>query len=223
MAKRRKYPPAYYKYQAEHPPVTIHINKKIKDALEKIRQERSYAEVLVDILKGDMDWEKSVKELPRNESIIMYRRGYHEAKERYAIWGKCKSCNLERPLTKVGICAECLEINEPEYSYFRDMTIAGFISDEDFKRAKVRMPDTQTLSYRNGMKRGYDNGYGDGYDKGYADGKGEAENEFKVTYNCSECGRPIILRQDSKEMYEVRIFLKSKGWIHGNHELQNKT
>lgn len=217
MVKKRKYPPAYYKYQSEHPPVTLHLNRKVKAALDSIRGNRSYSQTILDIFNGNIDWENSVRELPKNEAVIMYKRGYSEARNLYGSFTECRICKMPRIVTKNGVCTRCLEIKEPQYKNFRNMTLAALVDDDDFVRADVKMPVIEQLSYRNGMKRGYDNGYGDGYEEGKSHGYDEAKEKYMITYNCSECGKPITLDPDGPELKEVRALLHDKGWRHGNH------
>ena len=74
MVRKRKYPPAYYRYQSEHPAITIHVSKKIKSLLDNIKGSKSYSDVVHDILSDKLDLEDKIKELPKSESIIMYNR-----------------------------------------------------------------------------------------------------------------------------------------------------
>jgi len=56
-----------------------------------------------------------------------------------------------------------------------------------------------------------------GYDfylKAKADGFKEAEEEFKITYPCSVCGQPIVMRPGGADHKGASNYLNSAGWGH---------
>jgi len=51
------------------------------------------------------------------------------------------------------------------------------------------------------------------YSKGYNDGYRKAELEFKVTYVCNVCGKPIVVNtRDEKEA--IKQYMEDGGWGH---------
>lgn len=209
MSKKKHYPPSYVRYQLEHPPVTIHLNKRLKKNLDAIKKGRSYSQLLLEILEGAFNIEKEIEELPVSESLVAYIRGFKEAKDRYSKWDVCNKCGRELPLWRDGKCDLCHKLgSRPDFSCFRDMESASLLTDEDFEKARVRMPALERLSYRNGMKRGYNEGYGEGYDEAF-----EIEH---FTAPCSVCRKPMYFSSNSRNWIEVRETLKSvfNNWRH---------
>lgn len=84
MPKSRHYPPSHVKYQLENPPVTIHLNRKLKERMDAVKGTRSYAQLMREILEDTFNLEEEIKRLPVNEAVISYARGFEEAEERYA-------------------------------------------------------------------------------------------------------------------------------------------
>lgn len=83
MAKvKHYYPPSYYRYQKENPSISIRLTKDLREALDKVRGELSYADVVRRILRKDF---KEFYERAFNE-------GYGKAFKDYAIWYYCAIC-----------------------------------------------------------------------------------------------------------------------------------
>lgn len=214
MSKSRHYPPSYMRYQIEHPPVTVHLSKKVKENLDAVRGNRSYAEVINEILDGTFNLEDEVKRLPLNESVISYARGFEEAEERYAQLGTCLKCKGEyNYLWKDGKCDKCHKKTEgPDFSHFRDKIPITWIDESDFEKAKIKLPNLEKLSYENGYKRGFEGGKDAGYMLGYD----EAEEEFKITYPCSVCGKPLVMRPGDKDHIAMKGYMREHGWEHSS-------
>ena len=60
MQRKRHYPPSQIKYQIEHPPVTVHLNKKLKEIPDTVKGPRSYAQVISDITDGKFNLEEEI-------------------------------------------------------------------------------------------------------------------------------------------------------------------
>lgn len=209
MPKTKHYPPSYIRYQIEHPPVTVHLSKKVKENLDAIKGDRSYAEVINEIINDTFNLEQEIQRLPINEAVISYHRGFREAETRYAQWGVCKKCGREWSLWKDGKCDFChKEGSKPDYSYFRDSESVKVVKKEDFDRAKVKLPRLERLSYENGRKRGYDGGWSDGFD--------EAIENYRITYPCNVCGKPIEMEPNSKSHSAMISYMHQNGWGHTN-------
>lgn len=206
MAKKTHYPPAYYRYQSEHPSITVHVNKTLKDILDRIKGNRSYAQVIIDVLQEKIDVQRKVELLPVSEAVISYYRGFAEGKDEYAALDKCRKCNRVNILNREGLCSRCDPKVLPKFSRFRDMDIASFVDEDIIQQAGVKMPILEQLSYRNGMKSGYRNGYEEGY--------GAARKEFEITYRCHNCGKPIAIKSGGKEHNDAARFLTESGWGH---------
>lgn len=211
MPKSKHYPPSYIRYQIEHPPVTVHLSKNVKENLDAVKGNRSYAEVISEILDGTFNIEQEIERLPVNEAVITYQRGFKEAEARYAQRGICKKCGREWTLWKDGKCNVChKEGARPDFSYFRDSESTKVVTEEDFEKARVKLPRLERLSYENGKKIGYENGWADGYE--------EAVEDYKITYPCSVCGKLMEMHPGVKDHTAMIGYMREHGWHHGNCE-----
>ncbi len=210
MPRKRHYPPSQIKYQMEHPPVTVHLNKDLKEVLDVVKGSRSYAQVISDMIRGSIDMEKQVKRLPLTEAVLKYNNGFREARFRYSIVGDCRKCHRESYLWNDGICDFCHNRTaiDPDYSEFKSRELSEFIEDADFEKLKLKIPPTEKAIYENGKQRGIMLGTDEGYR--------EAEGEFKITFPCIECGEPIHMRPESDAHKEMRKYMREHGWHHGN-------
>ncbi|MFG1449598.1 MAG: hypothetical protein AAE983_03025 [Thermoplasmataceae archaeon] len=207
MPKSRHYPPSYVKYQIEHPSVTVHLNKEVKQNLDKVKRRRSYAQVISEILEGTFDLETEIKGLPVSEAVVQYVRGFKEAKSRYATFGVCLKCHKESILWNDGKCILCHKQGAgPDFSYFRDKESVMVVNDEDFEKAKIKLPPIEKLTYENGRSRGYEEGWSDGFD--------EAIEDYRITYPCSVCGKPIEMMPGDNDHKAMIGYMKEKGWAH---------
>ncbi|AKA48727.1 hypothetical protein IX51_06005 [uncultured archaeon] len=209
MPKSKHYPPSYIRYQIEHPPVTVHLSKKVKENLDALKGNRSYAEVINEILDRTFNLEHEIKRLPVNEAVISYHRGFREAESRYAQWGVCKKCGREWTLWKDGKCDLChKEGSSPDYSYFRDSESTKVVNEEDFEKAKAKLPRLERLSYENGKKKGHEDGWADGYD--------EAIEDYRITYPCKVCGKAIVMKTGDNGHKAMIEYMKEHGWSHSS-------
>ena len=214
MQKRRHYPPSQIKYQMEHPPVTVHLNKKLKETLDAVKGQRSNAQVIIDLIGEKFNLVEEIKRLPRNEAVISYARGFEEAEKRYAQFGTCIKCKGEdNYLWTDGKCDKCHGRTEgPDFSHFRDKIPITWIDEGDFEKAKIKLPNLEKLSYENGYKRGFKEGKDAGYKLGYD----EVEEEFKITYPCSVCGKQLVMRPGSGSHIAIKGYLREQGWGHSS-------
>ena len=209
MQNKRRYPPSQIRYQLEHPAITVHLSNKLKDTLDKLKKNRSYAEVIRENLEGNFNIEREIKTLPISEAMIQYSRGFREATDKFAAIGECSKCHSKLPLWGDGKCIICHgEGLRPNFSFFRDKESAMVLSDEDFKNAHVKLPAIEHLSYENGRKRGQDEGFDDAYNR--------AREEFEITYPCSVCGKPMTMKPGSESHKEMMDYMKEQGWRHKN-------
>ncbi len=83
MAKKKKIPPAKIKYDKANPVISIRVNLELKSALEEIRQKsgKSVGDILREALQVQAP---SVKK--------SYSEGFNAAKEKYAVYVKCRLC-----------------------------------------------------------------------------------------------------------------------------------
>ena len=214
MKRTRHYPPSQIKYQIEHPPVTIHLNKKLKEILDAVKGQRSYAQVINDLIGEKFNLVEEIKRLPQNEAVISYARGFEEAEKRYAQFGTCIKCKGEdNYLWTDGKCDKCHGRTEgPDFSHFRDKIPITWIDEGDFEKAKIKLPNLEKLSYENGYKRGFK----EGKDAGYMLGYDEAEEEFKITYPCSVCGKQLVMRPGDKDHIAMKGDMREHGWEHSS-------
>lgn len=80
------YPPSYYRYQREHPTVTVRLTKDLKEMLDKVKGNMSYADIVRKILRNDF---KEIYEKAYEEGYV---EGYNDAFKDYAIWYYCVVC-----------------------------------------------------------------------------------------------------------------------------------
>jgi ssDNA-binding Zn-finger/Zn-ribbon topoisomerase 1 len=214
MKRTRHYPPSQIKYQIEHPPVTVHLNKKLKEILDAVKGQRSYAQVIIDLIGEKFNIVEEIKRLPQNEAVISYARGFEEAEKRYAQFGTCIKCKGEdNHLWTDGKCDKCHGRTEgPDFSHFRDKIPITWIDEGDFEKAKIKLPNLEKLSYENGYKRGFEGGKDAGYMLGYD----EAEEEFKITYPCSVCGKQLVMRPGDKDHIAMKGYMREHGWEHSS-------
>ena len=45
------YPPSYYKYQGENPVITIRLTKNLREELDKVKGDMTYAQMIRKIIK----------------------------------------------------------------------------------------------------------------------------------------------------------------------------
>ncbi|MEM4976981.1 MAG: hypothetical protein QXT64_06640, partial [Desulfurococcaceae archaeon] len=76
------YPPSYYRYQKEHPAISIRLTKELKEMLDKVKGDMSYSDVVKKLLTKDL---KEIYERAFDEG---YKRAFNE----YAIWYYCVVC-----------------------------------------------------------------------------------------------------------------------------------
>lgn len=213
MQRTRHYLPSQIKYQLEHPPVTVHLNKKLKEIMDAVKGQRSYAQFINEILEEKFNLEEEIKRLPLNEAVISYARGFEKADGRYAQVGTCIKCKGEdNYLWTDGKCDKCHGRTEgPDFSHFRDKIPVTWIDESDFEKAKLKLPNLEKLSYENGYKRGIK----EGIDTGYMSGYYEAEKKFKITYPCSVCGKPMVMEPGGEDHIAMKKYMKEHGWHHG--------
>jgi hypothetical protein len=85
MPKTKHYYPSYLRYQIKHPLAKVDLSKKVKENLDAIRGDRSYAEIINEIINGTFGLEQEIQRLPVNEAVISYHRRIREAEARYAL------------------------------------------------------------------------------------------------------------------------------------------
>ncbi|TFH39001.1 MAG: hypothetical protein E4G94_11550 [ANME-2 cluster archaeon] len=58
MTKRS---PSYYKYKKEHPTVSFILTRELKEALDILKEDKSYGQTMKQIIEGRVDQELSEK------------------------------------------------------------------------------------------------------------------------------------------------------------------
>ncbi len=209
MSKKGHYPPSYVRYQLENPGVTVRVNKKLKAVLDAVKGNRSYAQVILDLLTEKLNPEQEIKKVPVTELIRQYTNGFTEAFNRYGIVAPCKKCGADTfPVWTDGKCDKChsMEYGEPKLSNFKGKVT---IDPEDYDRVgHVSILDPEKAAYQAGREKGYD----EGFDAGYNEGHGDAEGEFKITYPCSRCGKPTQMKRGEKDHIAMVQYMKEHGW-----------
>jgi hypothetical protein len=81
------------------------------------------------------------------------------------------------------------------------------VNEEDFDKAKVKLPRIERLSYENRRKRGYDGGWSDGFD-------GTIE-DYRITYPCRILGKPVEMLSGDNDDKAMVDYMKEHGRQHG--------
>ncbi|MBE0524693.1 MAG: hypothetical protein IBX40_10225 [Methanosarcinales archaeon] len=89
MTKRS---PSYYKYKKEHPTVSFILTRELKEALDILKEDKSYGQTMKQIIEGNVDQEMSIKlnetqdEVLRLNEQLEYLRGV----QRFEV--PCRKC-----------------------------------------------------------------------------------------------------------------------------------
>lgn len=89
MTKRS---PSYYKYKKEHPTVSFILTRELKEALDILKEDKSYGQTMKQIIEGKVDQELSEKlngiqdEVLRLNKQLKYLRGV----QRFEV--PCRKC-----------------------------------------------------------------------------------------------------------------------------------
>lgn len=89
MTKR---PPSYYKYKEEHPTVSFILNRELKEALDILKENKSYGQIMKQIIKGKVNQElsKKINEMQNEVSILNKTLEYQRKVQRFNVpCGKC--------------------------------------------------------------------------------------------------------------------------------------
>ncbi|MEM3455277.1 MAG: hypothetical protein QXT72_01805 [Candidatus Micrarchaeia archaeon] len=108
------YAPSYYKYQKEHPAITVRLTKELKEKLDSIKGDKSYAQIVKKLIEKDFSdlyknafndgskegynkglndgYNKGLKEGYNKGYDYGLKEGYTKGKEEWAIWYYCDVC-----------------------------------------------------------------------------------------------------------------------------------
>jgi len=89
MTKR---PPSYYKYKKEHPTVSFILNRELKEALDILKEDKSYGQTMKQIIEGNFDQELSVKLTEMQDEVLRLNKQleYQRGLQRFKVpCGKC--------------------------------------------------------------------------------------------------------------------------------------
>lgn len=89
MTKR---PPSYYKYKKEHPTVSFILNRELKEALDILKENKSYGQTMKQIIEGKVNQElaKKIKEMQNEVSILNKKLEYQRIVQRFEV--PCRKC-----------------------------------------------------------------------------------------------------------------------------------
>lgn len=73
--------------------MTVHINKSLNDKLNRIKGNRSYSQILIDILQEKIDLQRKFELIRESEDVILYNKGYNEGEDEYEAFYKSGKCN----------------------------------------------------------------------------------------------------------------------------------
>lgn len=87
-----KRPPSYYKYKEEHPTVSFILNRELKEALDILKENKSYGQTMKQIIEGKVNQElaKQIKEMQNEVSLLNKIVEYQKRVQRFNVpCGKC--------------------------------------------------------------------------------------------------------------------------------------
>ena len=89
---KTKRSPSYYKYKKEHPTVSFILNSELKEALDILKENRSYGQIMKQIIEGKVNKEltKKIKEMQDEVSILNKKLEYQKRVQRFEV--PCRNC-----------------------------------------------------------------------------------------------------------------------------------
>lgn len=210
MPKSRHYPPSHVRYQLENPPVTVHLNRKLHEVLDTARGDKSYAQFIIELLNGTLNVTEQLKKEPTTQLLMKYHNGFLEAFRRYRTSGVCKKCGNDfLPLWADGKCDRChhLVLAEPTLSNFKKKSS---VDVKWYDMVKSGHSSIEKEAYYAGLREGKDIGYELGYSEGFDD----ALKDYRISYPCSVCGKPIEMRSGDDDHKALIDYMKENGWRH---------
>lgn len=89
MTKRS---PSYYKYKKEHPTVSFILTRELKEALDILKEDKSYGQTMKQIIEGGVDQELSIKlkEMQDEVSRLNIQLEYQRKVQRFNV--PCATC-----------------------------------------------------------------------------------------------------------------------------------
>ncbi len=98
--KKRKYPPAVYRYRANHPTISATLTTELKKSIDVVKGDRSYTQVIRELIIGSFQpvivYEKKIEEKNRTiqEMDEKIKKIENEIKRR-TISYPCKNCGKD--------------------------------------------------------------------------------------------------------------------------------
>lgn len=77
---------------------------------------------------------------------------------------------------------------------------------------KVKFMREVGKTHESWKKKYYGEGFRDGENAGYRKGV----NDYKITYPCHICGKPIVMAPGGNDHQAMVEMMKQKGWAHGD-------
>jgi flagellar biosynthesis/type III secretory pathway protein FliH len=102
-------------------------------------------------------------------------------------------------------CIKASQILDPNSEEFEKA-----VTKEVNKIKKSQVMSKVNKNKKTWSKKGYERGFSEGHRQGYK--KGEAD--YKISYNCSVCGREIIMSPGEGDHLAMKKLMKEAGWAH---------
>ncbi|VVB85561.1 Uncharacterised protein [uncultured archaeon] len=96
---KTKRPPSYYKYKKEHPTVSFILNRELKEALDKLKGDKSYGQTVIQIIESKVnpDLSKQIKEMQEEISILNKQSEFLRGLQRFEV--PCAKCGEPMNIT----------------------------------------------------------------------------------------------------------------------------
>ena len=96
MTKRS---PSYYKYKKEHPTVSFILTRNLKEALDILKEDKSYGQTMKQIIEGKVDEELSINLIKLQDEVsrLTKQLNYQKKLQRFEI--PCATCGQPMNIT----------------------------------------------------------------------------------------------------------------------------
>ena len=96
MTKRS---PSYYKYKKEHPTVSFILTRELKEALDILKEDKSYGQTMKQIIEGNVNQEQSEKLKEMQDEVLRLNKilEFQKRVQRFEV--PCRKCGQPMQLS----------------------------------------------------------------------------------------------------------------------------
>jgi flagellar biosynthesis/type III secretory pathway protein FliH len=100
------------------------------------------------------------------------------------------------------LASQLLDTNSKEF----EKAVAGKVHSIEKSKLMSKVNKSRKTWTDKGYKKGYREGHNEGYRKGVAD--------YQITYECSICGKEMIMKPGDNDHVAMKKMMKNGGWAH---------